>query len=147
DRVLLAQLTRRLEEAQIRRGESAGLWSYGVGRPGQGGGDNSNGQFAILGLRDAVHAGIPVDQAVWRLADDYWRRAQNADGGWGYKPSDGSSIGSMTVAGISSLVIISSMLEDEDDLNPDGSPNCCGDVEQDEALERGLKWMESHFTV
>ena len=40
-------------KSQIRRGDNTGTWSYGAGGPLILGGDRSNGQYAVLGLRKA----------------------------------------------------------------------------------------------
>src|SRR4029077_7852409 len=45
-------------------------------------GDNSNTQFAILGLWVARRHGAPVDKALAQTAA-HFRGSQNADGGWG----------------------------------------------------------------
>lgn len=142
----ILKLVQRLERWQIPGGENGGSWGYGGG----GGGDRSNGQFAILGLREAQEAGVPVDRKVWEKAHKHWIESQNADGGWGYSGRGGAdnSTGSMTVAGISSLVITSHMLRvGDDDLNADGTPNCCGKPTTDEALERACAWLGRRFSV
>ena len=41
------------------------MWSYP--KPGTNRGDNSNTQFALLGLYEAERAGVPVNDKVWRL--------------------------------------------------------------------------------
>ncbi|HEX6985374.1 MAG TPA: DUF4159 domain-containing protein, partial [Planctomycetaceae bacterium] len=115
------------------------------------GGDRSNGQFAVLGLREAAFAGIPVNRATWLNIANHWLRSQGADGGWNYSGlGGGGSYGSMTVAGIATLNIVKTMLR-EDDLTKDGVPNCCGRNKDEEtidaALERAYRWMESHFAV
>jgi hypothetical protein len=47
--------------------------------------DNSNTQFAILGLWTARRYGVPVEDALRRI-EDRFRRTQNPDdGGWGYR--------------------------------------------------------------
>jgi hypothetical protein len=148
DRARILSMARELEDSQILRGNNAGLWSYG-GRDDliNLGGDRSNGQFAVLGLRDAANAGIPVGRKTWDRVRDNWRRFQNPDGGWGYA-GRGKSTGSMTVAGISTLVIAESMLRDgKKDANPDGSAKCCGGEEADKSLEKGVKWLAGHFAV
>src|SRR5579885_453943 len=48
-------------------------------------GDNSNTQFATLGLWVARRHGLPVDRAL-QLVDQRFRGSQNADGGWSYVP-------------------------------------------------------------
>jgi len=153
DRARIQRLAVKLESWQVKTGVYSGLWSYG--RPaaiipgGNPGGDPSNGQFAILGLRDAAQAGIVIRRSTWKRAAGHWRKAQNPDGGWSYTRSGpvGRSSGSMTVAGIATLVITSSMLRDEADLNPDGTPVCCRQYKPDKELERARKWMERHFAV
>jgi hypothetical protein len=72
------------------------------------GGDNSNTQFAILGLWVARRHGAPVDKALARAAA-HFRGSQNADGGWGYPASNvpliGGSTPSMTCAGLLGLAL------------------------------------------
>ena len=65
-------MTRLLVATQCTERDSpknSGLWGYdlkGRGRsPGNNSEDHSNGQFAVLALRDAVHAGVQVDRKVW----------------------------------------------------------------------------------
>ena len=92
-----------LEESQIKQGGTAGMWGYGAQNMR---GDNSNSQYALLGLREAAEIGERVDPEVWRRAREHFLRIQNRDnGGWGYEISSGSPTGSMTVAGVSSLII------------------------------------------
>lgn len=150
----LMALTRRLEKSQIttRARGTIGAWSYKASPSGLLGvdlkGDNSNTQYAILGLKEASDAGVPVDHDVWKRARDHWHKCQNLDGGWGYSASfNAHSTGSMTVAGIASLVICNGMLRDDKDLTRDGRPACCGERETDEQLARGIEWLSRHFSV
>jgi hypothetical protein len=139
----IALLATWLEDAQATGGK-VGAWTYGKG--GGFGGDPSNSQFAILGLREAAEAGIAINRGVWERAKAYWERLQNPDGGWGY--SEGAnSTGSMTVAGVASLTIVEQMLRDDAGVAPDGTPPCCRDEEPNPALERGLRWLANHFAV
>jgi hypothetical protein len=150
DTARLISLVRKLEDGQIKNGPNAGGWAYGsVGIGGNlGGGDRSNSQFAVLGLREAQYAGIPVNRKVWELTREYWTSQQSADGGWSYAQSgNASGSGSMTVAGIATMVITESMLHSEKDENADGTPNCCGDGPRDKSLDRAITWMEQHFSV
>ena len=50
-------------------------------------GDNSNTQFALLGLWAAHRYGVPVDFAL-KQAEKRFRTSQNGDGGWGYRYHD-----------------------------------------------------------
>ena len=91
DQARMLELTRRLERGQRDRGRNAGGWDYKLGDGGDGRADNSISQYAILGLRDAAFAGIPVDRRTWRLAAEYWAGPNNInrDGSWGYTPVSG----------------------------------------------------------
>lgn len=151
DKGRILMLAQRLEQAQATAGQGTGSWSYETGKslinisP-----DRSNGQFAILGLREAAEAGVPIDREVWERARQHWTLAQNPDGGWGYRFTENermASTGSMTVAGIATMLITDAMLRDDAVVNPDGSLNCCGDEKSNEVLDRGLRWLEQHFTV
>ena len=151
DQARMLKLTRRLERGQRDRGRNAGGWDYKLGDGGDGRADNSISQYAILGLRDAAFAGIPVDRRTWRLAADYWAGPNNInrDGSWGYTPVSGGGTGSMTVAGVASCAIIHEFLR-EDELNPDGTPDCCGDDRPDRlelAREAGAEWLTRSFSV
>ena len=137
DKPRILTLAHKLEALQLKSGSMAGCWNYGP----LGEGDRSNGQFAILGLRDAVHAGIRVDRTTWRRARHDWLSSQNADGGWGYSSLAPSSRSSMTAAGVATLVITDLMLRDDSDVGPDGKPNCCSQREPNTALQNALNWI------
>lgn len=149
DLTLIQSLVSRLESSQVKNGPDAGGWSYGPGMAIGGGGtaDRSNSQYAVLALRDAVHSGVPVSLSTWRLIKQYWSTQQSADGGWGYQSKGGKSRGSMTVAGIATMVIVNSMLGDELKINADGTPICCDKKEADQSIERAVRWMTNHFSV
>jgi len=66
-------------------------------------GDNSNTQFAILGLWVARRHGVPVEAALGGV-EQRFRKSQNGDGGWGYLP-DQSSTATMTCAGLLGLAV------------------------------------------
>ncbi len=64
-------------------------------------GDNSNTQFAVLGLWVGRKYGLRVDQALVRV-DERFRSTQHPDGGWGYAPGaefPNNSRATMTAAG------------------------------------------------
>ncbi len=151
DNARIFKLAEKLETSQFTKGDNAGSWSYSVAKELLDlGGDRSNGQFAILGLRDAAHAGIPVSRRTWQRAYEHWVAHQNADGGWSYSGTHKDpqpSTGSMTVAGVATLIITSSMLRDDKDMGADGTPNCCPEYQPNEPLERGIRWLEKHFTI
>jgi len=145
----IAELVRMLEDGQLENGS----WSYfATARAGlfNAAGDRSNAQFAVLGLREAQEAGVPVDLQVWQKASEHFTRSQNGDGGWAYSGNErgGGSTGSMTVAGIATLLITQAMLKaEEEQLNRDGSPKCCTPAPDQRNLDAALRWMGNNFTV
>jgi hypothetical protein len=150
DAARIALLAQRLERGQVKEGDNSGGWTYGLGGGGRGGAsDPSNTQFAVLGLREAVEAGAIVSPETWKRARAYWERAQNFDGGWSYsdRGGQGASYGSMTVAGVASLVICEQMLRSDAGVAPDGTPPCCQGTEPNEALDRGIGWLAKSFAV
>lgn len=142
-----------LERAQIRPGDRVnwpGSWEYDDSKTRSG--DNSNSQYALLGLQAATEAGIPVKPEVWALARQYWERCQRKggfdDGSWNYTPNDGGGgYGSMTCAGISSLIISGlRRYQGMEVLNGDQVRNCGkGGINPD--IQRGLNWMAANFRV
>ena len=145
DRARMATLVKMLEHGQDRTTPQRGWWHYSLESEAHSG-DHSNTQYAVLGLREAAFAGIPTSRKCWELTKEHWTRTQEADGGWSYGAGGGSS-GSMSVAGIATLVIADSLLPDDRDVKADGNPDCCRDEPRNEALERGLKWLETQFAV
>ncbi|WP_165247492.1 DUF4159 domain-containing protein [Paludisphaera soli] len=139
-----------LERAQIRPSDAVewpGSWSYNLGKRGLG--DNSNSQYALLGLQAAAEVGVQAKPEVWNLARAYWESAQRGDGGWGYhhKQRDSGSTGSMTAAGISSLVITGlRRFQGAEEIHGENIQNC-GKGTLNRNLQRGIGWMASRFQV
>ncbi|MFO0891845.1 MAG: prenyltransferase/squalene oxidase repeat-containing protein [Isosphaeraceae bacterium] len=126
DQLRIAANVSWLEGAQLKPGSRlAGCWTYSETPAG---GDNSNTQYALLGLNAAAEAGVPVKPEVWALARLYWERAQRRDGGWGYHAGDQISTASMTCAGISSLVITGSKRFQGQEYLQGGLIHNCGQV-------------------
>lgn len=145
----IRNLTQILAESQVPGGPDAGLWRYELPGFTKGGiaSDRSNGQFAVLALRDAANVGVRIDPVVWQRVKQQWEEGANRDGGWAYQPpnpdgSEGSpSIGSMTVAGLSTVSIVSRMVQDDSDVDADGRVDCCTPHPPHETLARGIQWM------
>jgi len=92
------ECAKQLIETQL----DSGLWNY----PGLNQGDNSNAQYALLGLRAAARAGVRVPERTWRRACDHFLKTTCPDGGWSYFPTHRqASSSSMTAGGVSSLLI------------------------------------------
>ena len=69
-----------------------------------GPGDNSNTQFAVLGLWVSSRYGVPIDDAMLEVAARFVGEQQE-DGGWPYTAKDAASRDSMTSAGLFCLTV------------------------------------------
>jgi VWFA-related protein len=72
-------------------------------RPSAAVGDNSNTQFALLGIWGGGRHGFDSNDALEAI-DAHFRESQNPNGRWGYKPGAGGSP-AMTCAGLMGLAI------------------------------------------
>ncbi len=148
DQLLIRQNVKWLEGTQITNVSAAnrrrkGTWAYSA-REGMG--DNSNTQFALLALNEADRVGVKVSPITWRLAQEYWLQTQLPDGSWGYHPGEDPT-GSMTCAGICSLVITSGRLSSGRASVVGDNVVCCGELNDSSAIDRGLLWLGKKFSV
>jgi hypothetical protein len=137
-----------LERGQSKpgdRGSWPGCWTYlnMKFRPG----DNSNTQYALLGLNAASEAGVSVNPQVWALARAYFEASQDRDGGWGYTPRIKQSTASMTCAGISSLIIAGSRRYQGQEYLQGDVIHDCGKGGFNASLAKAIDWLASHFDV
>lgn len=112
-------------------------------RDGADQGDNSNAQYAALGLRACSEAGIVLPAEVIHLAMKYWTDSQHVDPksagrGWCYwcgsrDESAHKAWGAMTAGAVGSLVIYHHILSEP--------------WLKDEAVLSGLDWMAKNFSV
>jgi hypothetical protein len=111
-------------------------------KTGPGEGDNSNSQYAALGLRACHDAGVTLPREGIQLAQKWWRDAAFDEGkggyagqGWSYgkKGEYGNPWGSMTAGAVGGLAIYASILGE--------------DWKKDPFVRKGLEWMATHFTV
>lgn len=158
----LQQNVKQLEKMQVKRGRKRGGWGYSEADNGATelgyGGDNSNSQFALLALYEAERASRRalgqnlVSESTWEAAKEYWLNGQNPDGSWGY-PFDaadghsGSGTGSMTCAGVASLVIADDMLTPPNAVVQGDEILCCQPAGDEPAITRGRDWLARHFSV
>lgn len=135
-----------LIRAQIsaQGGARQGAWTYGVRGPGSG--DPSNAQFALLALGAAVDRGVEVEADVFRRAAEFWRRRQERSGGWSYFPQQGTT-GSMTCAGIASMIIARGRLQDAGERIEADQVDCCDAPDSADAVTRGLQFLGDSFSV
>ena len=163
DQDLLARNVQWLQDTQITTAQNArkGSWSYGenaLGARASAPGDGSNSQFALLALYEAARAAerknlhIKISRETFRLAHAYWTSNQHRDdrdnGGWGYLHGMPAT-GSMTCAGISSLVICNDVLHEPDAKVAGDTIDGCqrASSEDRENIDRGIDWLRQKFTV
>ncbi|MHC4931128.1 MAG: LamG-like jellyroll fold domain-containing protein, partial [Planctomycetota bacterium] len=113
----LQGISYRLSGGQLE----SGMWTYDLRsrtEPGRGKfGDNSNTQYAILGLRACRVAGVEVLRSTWERSERFFRGTINPAGGWGYRATGRDSLirqVSMTSAGLGSLAICVEALHPDD---------------------------------
>jgi hypothetical protein len=122
-----------------------GMWGYGGNRKL---GDNSNTQFALLGLFEAAKAGVFVPQEVWDRSRTHFVNSQCKDGGWAYRGKEQHGYGSMTAAGLASLYICGHTLNvNAKGAFVDGAYSACGEYTHDIVLAKGLEWFRDNFAV
>ena len=106
-------------------------------------GDDSNTQYAVLGLFAASRANIEVPKQTWEACEAWFESKQNGDGGWGYQCADvpdgagngvvsNSSSGSMTTAGLTALIVCKFYLGK--------------DWKADAKVQKGLSWLGSNLS-
>jgi hypothetical protein len=138
--------------SQIPSGQSKGMWSYNLLTPQwmidqqlvapekivrspnrTGPPDNSNTQFAVLGLVFASQCGFQVPREVWERLREHYLSTQSADGGWGYYATTAPSA-NMTIASTVSLAICEEMLRDQNHRQ-------CVAPPRSTAVDRGMEWI------
>src|SRR5262249_49795869 len=104
-------------------------WTYG--KPGvrvPTGGDNSNTQYALLALHEAIQRGVKVDPKVLTDVREFFIKTQDRHGGWGYKGPNPVASMNMTTAGLCNLLITGmDLAEGQSVLRKDGSCEKCGE--------------------
>jgi hypothetical protein len=124
-----------------------GQWDYGDGYAPKKAftpkkyGDNSNSQYAALGLRACRDGGLDVPEATLKRALAWWTKSQHKDGGWNYNapPAEGKespilqSYGSMTCGGVGSVAILEALLKQ--------------DPKKNSTLQKGLQWISEYFSA
>jgi hypothetical protein len=93
-------------------------------------GDNSNTQFALLGVWTARKYGVPVERSL-AMVEARFRSSQNQDGSWNYSSWTGT-VDSMTCAGLLGLAVGRGIRQ------VGGPPQ---DLMQDQAIARGLAFL------
>ena len=117
--------------------------------------DFSNTQMAILGLSEAIRAGIEVPEATMLRAQNLYIKQQLDDGGWNYGHLFGnaanttrdSSYGSMTAAAVASLFITRDYLYGGLGCPCKNNRSSGRSPQVDKAIDRGLQWLGKYFAA
>ena len=138
-----------LERAQIKPGDRVpwpGSWTYNEFKTQPG--DNSNTQYALLGLNAATEVGVPVNPEVWKPCRATTGSATRKMRGAGaIPPTAAPATGSMSCAGISSLVITGlKRFQGQEFLVGDKIENC-GKGGFNISLQRATDWLARNFHV
>jgi hypothetical protein len=110
--------------------------------------DNSNTQYALLGLHAGHLAGARIPRAIWKEIQDFYLDTQLANGGFGYNRGNAMSYLTMDTAGLCGMIISGLELNSarEKDLK-NGTFENCGEYKENEKLHKTLNLIGERFTV
>lgn len=130
-----------LERRMYNKGKLDG-WSYGDS--GHVRADNSNTQYALLGLLYGRMAGVSIDKKDWQEIQDFYMRTQDNVGGWSYTPNEGGARHTMTIAGLAGLYIAGLELNTgQQELDEKtGVAKKCGQYQENAAIAKGMDWWK-----
>jgi hypothetical protein len=123
-------------------------WSYTKLGSGSGTADNSNTQYALLGLHEAIQYGVKVDARTLQAIQALYIRSQARTGGWGYRPTSPPTATTMTMttAGLCNLIITGlDLARATGTLRADGSTENCGEYKDNEPITRALAWVGDRY--
>ena len=143
DKPLIERNVKWLLETRIpAKNGRAGGWGYGSG---DGTPDNSNTQYALLGIHEGIKAGAQVSERTLRELQTDILGNQQGDGGWSYRNEPFTTL-TMTTAGLCNLIITGMDLQKgKQKLRPDGTADDCGIYEENLALRRAFRWLGDNF--
>ena len=142
---------------KLSEGGKLSGWSYSGGSGNRA--DNSNTQYALLGLWAGRQAGATINKAAWESIHEFYKASQcdplkNTRGqeiaGWNYINGDKSASSptlTMTAAGVSGLLIAALEVNDnKQGLNEQtGIAAKCGIYPDDDAIAKGMRWLAQEF--
>lgn len=119
-------------------------WTYGKAVH-VGSADNSNTQYALLGLHEGLRSGAKVPAKALEDLRDFYIRTQE-HGCWSYNPVAGGGTMTMTTAGLCGLVITGmDLATGQQVLNADGSAENCGVYRENKPISDALDWIGRRF--
>ncbi len=137
DRERIQRNVQWLIEAQKDTG-----WGY---TKGGGPSDNSNTQYAILGLHAGIEAGVQVNKDALARIRKYMLESQ-MNGAWGYdRGGDRGPRFTMTCAGLCNLMVTGMDLETGKQHIEDGVIKDCGKYDETGPVVEALRWIAARF--
>jgi hypothetical protein len=152
DRLRIAQNVQWLIDARVLKDGRLQGWTY-TKTPAALNTDNSNTQYAMLGLWAGQQHGVKINREIWEGIREYYLRVQDKDGGWNYSPKGGpaghgQTSMTMTTAGLCGLLIAGMELNSgREQLQKDGSARNCGDYDDSTPAAMGMNWISRGFTL
>lgn len=152
----MARIRELVEWLRAHQAGSDGGWDYPDNSFENS--DPSNSQFAALALWEAQRVGVDVPAANLMGIVEYWNRLQidvenglnpanRSSGGWRYRGNTPAT-GSMTCAGIASLLMAEEAAKVSDAQVVDGRLVCCrDDKRQVRTAEMGMHALSEIFSI
>jgi hypothetical protein len=126
---------RKKDEGSTQGGSTVKIKRGGSGQAPKDG-DNSNSQYAALGIRACHLAGVELPEETLKRGCAWWEKNQKGDGSWAYgtlaKAREINGYGSMTAGAIGSVAILKTLLK--------------AGIENDRTLQKGFDWLAKNFT-
>ncbi|MFA5795299.1 MAG: hypothetical protein WC980_09600 [Candidatus Brocadiia bacterium] len=123
----------------VKLGNYKAIQSKKLGGPS---GDNSNTQYAILGLRACKETQVFIPEELWKSSKKWFESTQDGEGGWGYAPNgdaaNSPAYGSMTAGAMGSLYITKFYLGEFKELKS---------AQEDKYIKRAMGWVIKNYTV
>jgi hypothetical protein len=123
-------------------------WSYGKLDAAHGRADNSNTQYALLGLHEGLQAGAVVDPKALQEIRNFYMETQKrtGTGGWNYRPGERTTM-TMTTAGLCGLLITGlDLAQGKQKLDEKtGVAENCGVYEENQNVTDALNWIGTNF--
>jgi len=137
DRERIQRNVQWLIEAQKDTG-----WGY---TKGGGPSDNSNTQYAVLGLHAGIEAGVQVNKDALARIRKYMLESQMG-GAWGYdRGGERGPRFTMTCAGLCNLMVTGMDLETGKQHIEDGVIKDCGKYDETGPVAEALSWIAARF--
>ena len=137
DRERIQRNVQWLIEAQKDTG-----WGY---TKGGGPSDNSNTQYAVLGLHAGIEAGVQVNKDALARIRKYMLESQT-NGAWGYdRGGDRGPRFTMTCAGLCNLMVTGMDLETGKQHIEGGVIKDCGKYDETAPVAEALRWIAARF--